>query len=367
MSDSRPEVFVLIGNGLSIEVNPELRLDRLTSSFLETHREDRDDLDRLLAEVQLSDVDPELDFEGIVAGLEATEEVVAAFMGLASRSRHPDLREAASLLQARGVPRLIRRLYYAYCAEILDAIGEGAKVGLPESVIAFANWLKELHKAHEAMGVFTLNYDVLIERLFLSEDFLSLKWDTTDFFSGLPERSDTISLAPGADPILGRLFYPEDPPPGRPIHLHHLHGCLTHFRRRSDGAVFKFTASDVRSAGVFQRLADAEDTDFEPAVILGSKKVAKSREWPFAFGFLQFEQAARRARTIVIAGYSFRDEAVNSRLRAAAEGVERRWIVINRKDGDAADEFIHEVDGLLHPARPEYLLGGFGGDLPSPT
>jgi hypothetical protein len=78
-------LVVLVGNGLSVAVLEKLHLARLTERFLGEHDEDRDDLDRLLAEVNLGDVDPERDFEGIVAGLESAEEVVTTFMGLASR------------------------------------------------------------------------------------------------------------------------------------------------------------------------------------------------------------------------------------------------------------------------------------------
>ncbi len=117
------ELVVLVGNGLSVAANPELALDRLTDLFLERHGEDRDDLDRLLAEVDLGDLDPSRDFEGIVAGLEAAEAVISAFMALAARSGHPDLKAAAELLRERGIPGLVRRLYFAYCAEILTATG----------------------------------------------------------------------------------------------------------------------------------------------------------------------------------------------------------------------------------------------------
>src|ERR1700674_1994185 len=71
-------LVVLIGNGLSIAVNPDLRLDVLTRKFLERHSADREDLDRLLAEVRLGGFDPETNFEAVVAGLESAEEVVAA-------------------------------------------------------------------------------------------------------------------------------------------------------------------------------------------------------------------------------------------------------------------------------------------------
>jgi hypothetical protein len=360
--DDRAEACVLVGNGLSIAVNPDLRLDRLTEQFLDRHEADRGDLESLIARIDMEGVEPAVDFEGVVAALEAAAEIVGAFAGLASRSANADLRDAAAILEERGITGLVRRLYFAYCAEILDSIGEGARVALPMEVVAFGEWLKRLQASHDRMGIFTLNYDVLLERMLVNEDQLGLSAATTDFFSGLPDRSERVALVPGLPEITGRLFYPEDPPPGRPIHLHHLHGCLTHFRRRSDGSVFKFSAGDVRDSFVYQQLAVAEDSNYEPAIILGSRKVSKSREWPFVFGFLQFEQSARRARTIVIAGYSFRDAAVNDRLAAAAQGAERRWIVINRKEGEAAREYISTVQATLAPASPEFVMSGFDPD-----
>lgn len=355
---------VLVGNGLSIAVNESLRLDRLTRDFLDRHAADREDLERLIAGVNLGPVVPTEDFEGLVGGLESAEEVIGAFMGLARRVAHPDLREAADLLERQGVPALVRRLYYAYCAEVLDAIGEHARGPLPEPGLAFGAWLKAMYQAHGRMGLFTLNYDVLLERMLVSDNLLGLRPELTDFFSGLEDRQEWIELVPRGDAALGRLFYPEDPV-DRPIALHHLHGCLTHFRKNEDGSIWKFDSSDVRSRGVYDYLMGAEAAEFAPSVILGSRKVDKSREWPFSFAFLSLEQEARAARTVVIAGYSFRDEAVNVRLAAAADSGERRWIVINRKeDPTEADEFRTLVSAKLRPVVPEFALDGFGGDLP---
>jgi len=359
-----PGVVVVVGNGLSIAANPELALERLTSQFLERHGSDRADLDRLLSEVNLHNVDPGADFEGIVAGLESAEEVISAFMALASRSDHPHLQAAAELLRREGVPGLVRRLYFAYCAEILQAIDEGTRIQPTDPVLQFGQLIRTLYLDHHEMAIFTLNYDLLLERLLISEDLLDLRNSLTDLFSGLPERSEVVELAPGAAAILARTFYPEDPAPGRPIHLHHLHGCLTHFKRESDGTVVKVDATSLRASDVYGMLASTESSDYSPSVILGSKKVSKSRDWPFSFAFLELERRALEARTIVVAGYSFRDEAVNTRLQAAARRGERRWIVLNRKSGDDAEAFKAQVNALLSPATPDYFLDGFDGALP---
>jgi hypothetical protein len=102
-------------------------------------------------------------------------------------------------------------------------------------------------------------------------------------------------------------------------------------------------------------------------VILGSRKIEKSQEWPFSYAFLALERDARAAATIVIAGYSFRDRAVNARLRNLASP-EKRWIVIDHRPtpGDAAD-FTASVHDVIGDVEVEFVLDGFGSALPDVT
>lgn len=290
--------------------------------------------------------------------------VVSAFMSLASRVDHADLQQAAQVLRDGGVPGVIRRLYYAYCAEVLQAIGQLTRGDLAAPVVAFGDWLKELYEAHGFASIFTLNYDLLLERMLIDDNVLGLRYRVTDFFSGLPERTFSLPLGDAGAGVQGRLFYPGDPPV-RNIHLHHLHGCLTHFRGSGTGNVYKVAASDVRDHDVFGRLAAAEASDYTPSVILGSRKIEKSQEWPFSYGFLSLERDARAAATIVIAGYSFRDRAVNARLRNLTTP-EKRWIVIDhRTTPAAATEFTGAVRDVVGDVEVEFVLDGFGGALPS--
>lgn len=356
-------LVVLLGNGVSVAANPDLSLAALTQSFLDAHADDRDALDRLLAEVDLGAVDPVRDFEGIVAGLESAEEVVRAFMQLAARVAHPDLQEAAAILRDRGVTSLVRRLYYAYCAEVLQAIGELTRGDLAPAVVTFGDWLKAMYLTHGSASIFTLNYDLLLERMLIDDNVLGLKYSVTDFFSGLPARMAALPLGINNAGIQGRLYYPADPP-ARPIHLHHLHGCLTHFRDVTTNGVYKIAASDLRDHDIFDRLAQAEETDFVPSIILGSRKVEKSREWPFSQAFLALEESARTAATVVIAGYSFRDSAVNARLRNLLFP-EKRWIIVNQKPDDAAAaDYTAHVREVVGDVEVEFVLDGVGGTLP---
>jgi hypothetical protein len=360
-----PGLILLVGNGLSIAVNESLRLETLTRDFLNARTpDDRHDLERLVAGTTSGD--PAENFESIVAALESAEEVVSSFMGLASRVAQPQLNEAADLLDEHGVPALIRRLYYAYCAEVLQAIGTLTRETLPGPLAHFGEWVRDAHLNHRRTSFFTLNYDLLLDRMLVADNVLNLRPALTDFFSGLPERRLDVQLVPGQPPTIGYMFYPEDPPPGRPIHLHHLHGCLTHLRDRR-GTVIKISAESARDLNVYEYLATAPDCPWTPSVILGSRKVEKSRDWPFAFAFLRLEQDIRAARTVVIAGYSFRDEAVNLRLETAST-VDRRWIVITRKSDDAArEQFKAKVKEVMPGADPEFVFDGFEADLPDVT
>jgi hypothetical protein len=150
----------------------------------------------------------------------------------------------------------------------------------------------------------------------------------------------------------------------RSIHLHHLHGCLTHFRDTATNSVYKIAAADLRDQSIFDGLAQAEETPYVPSVILGSKKMEKSREWPFSVAFRSLEERATDAATIVIAGYSFRDAAVNLRLRNLLVP-EKRWIVLDHQPDDvAAGSFTADVRAVIGDAEIELVFDGVGGSLP---
>jgi hypothetical protein len=126
----------------------------------------------------------------------------------------------------------------------------------------------------------------------------------------------------------------------------------------------KIAASDLRDHDIFGRLAQAEATQFVPSIILGSKKLEKSREWPCAVAFLALEESAKTASTVVIAGYSFRDIAVNARLRNLLVP-EKRWIVVDNKPTElAASVFKADVRAVIGDVEVEFVLDGVGGTLP---
>lgn len=359
---ARDGAVLLLGNGLSIAVNPELRLDRLTAAFLGHHEDDRELIERLVDGVNLGAVDAARDFEGIVAGLESAEEVITAFILLARKIKQPDVREAAAVLESHGVPAIVRRLYYAYCAEVLDAIGDLARAAeIPEEVMDFGRWVKAQHKSHGRLAIFTLNYDVLMERMLVGPDLLGLGRQTTDFFDG--RATERLVVAPDTDPVAARAFCPEAAPERRTVHLHHLHGCLTHLRG-PDGTIYKLRARDLREQQLYAKLAKAPTSDYVPSIVLGSKKTERVQAWPFRHAFAALEDEVAAARTVCIAGYSFRDEAVNERLRARLAGVER-LIVLDCKPDDAAwAEFRPQVETALGTSEIEWYRDGFGGGPP---
>jgi SIR2-like domain len=357
---ARDGAVLLLGNGLSIAVNENLRLDRLTATFLERRGDERELIERLAAGVSLGAVDPATDFEGIVAGIESAEEVIAAFIRLAHVAARPEFQEAAAVLESQGVPALVRRLYYEYCADVLDAIGESARVAdIPEPVMQFGKWVKAQHARHGRLSIFTLNYDVLMERMLIGSDLLDLREHTTDFFG--PPRT-AVEIAEGVGPIEGYAFHGQ--PSHRTVQLHHLHGCLTHLRA-PDGTIYKFSAGKLRRAQLYTKLADGARSDFVPSVILGSKKAERALEWPFSHAFGALEEEVAAARTVCIAGYSFRDEAVNERLRSRLAGVERLIVLDHAPDDARWEAFRPRVETALGTSDVEWYRDGFGGGPPA--
>lgn len=69
-------------------------------------------------------------------------------------------------------------------------------------------WLRDMYRAHDEMALFTLNYDVLLERILINEDLLGLRSALTDFFSGWESRMESVQLVPGGDELLGHYFLP---------------------------------------------------------------------------------------------------------------------------------------------------------------
>jgi hypothetical protein len=106
-----------------------------------------------------------------------------------------------------------------------------------------------------------------------------------------------------------------------------------------------------------------------PSVILGSKKAERALEWPFSHAFLALEQEIARARTVCIAGYSFRDEAVNDRLCPKLAGVERLIVYDYAPDDRAWRAFRRRVRAALRPAGRtptiEWYRDGFAGGPPA--
>lgn len=358
----RPGFLVLTGNGLSIAHNPDLQLSKLTEQFLSLHREEAG-LKSLMREMGIEPEKASHDFEIVIGAIEAAEGVIEALMELAAESPLQVLHDAADVLRKNDVPLVLRHLYYSYCAQVLAAIGELSRSAISKPVLGFGEWVKQMHKAHFVTSVFTLNYDVLVERMFVADDLLGLKGVLTDCFSGIADRRREIELVPGTGKVACGLFFPYDAP-NRSIYLHHLHGCLTHFEDRQTGEVLKVDSADVRKSGVFEFLAK-QPGRFVPAIILGSRKVEKSTRKPFEFAFESLREALRSANVICIAGYSFRDIAVNELLKAAAEArSDRRWIVIDKRSGDA-DEFRAKVEEVLPITSIEWYLNGFEEPLPT--
>ena len=358
-----PGLVVLAGNGLSIAHNPDLRLSVLTEQFLQAHASEGG-LQRLLKEMGIEDKAASGDFEVVFGAVEAAEGVIQALMDLAAESPLSALQEAARVLRENDVSSVLRHLYYSYCAQILASIGDLARTEISKPVLAFGDWIKQMHARYRQTSIFTLNYDVLVERMLLSEDMLGLAASLTDCFSGIPDRRRQIELVPGADVVDCGLFFPYEPPRHRSIYLHHLHGCLTHFQDRQTGEVFKVDSTAVRTLGVFEYLAK-NPGPFVPAIILGSRKVEKSTRWPFEFAFESLREAMRSAHVVCISGYSFRDAAVNERLTTAAEQNKpgERWIVIDRQR-DKAEDFRARVEAVLPGIGIEWYLDGFEGALP---
>ncbi|HEU4656733.1 MAG TPA: SIR2 family protein [Capillimicrobium sp.] len=348
-----PSFVALVGNGLSVAANPELALDRLTRRLVAGNEE----LRRLVESTTTTDA--ATDFEIVIGHIEAR--LAEAEHVAVSLIAEEGLHTARALAFKSTAEALWGGLYLDYCGQVLNAICDLTTGALPRRVVAFGTWLRRMHRIHGQTAIYTLNYDVLLERLLF--DGRGLKGEVSDLFSGLRDREEWVHPYPGCPPLLARPFDPVSAPP-RAVRFHHLHGCVTYLEAVGTDDVLKLTHKAIREHNVFGEMKQLDTPRYRPCVILGSGKAERAAEYPFVHGFRALAEDAQSVSTLVIAGYSFRDEPVNVLLREAAQHAERVIVIDRREDPLDRARFQRDVSNLLSREILEWHLDGITGNIP---
>lgn len=313
-SKLRPNLAVLVGNGLSVAFNPELALDAITAEVMRRLGADAGDDGDVVAAMQ------EIASRAVGEGqstAENFEKLVGAF-GYESRTLDylhrlatlespsnqelrdsiANVRDFATRVSDRGISHVLEVIL-----ERSRATGERA-----ERLEALIRAM--LHDFRGTVTVANLNYDTLLLATLMSKcdgEFA----DMAD--GGCTER---IEVAPGRFTDVPTLRTKLNFPASRRIHLVPLHGSLTYW---TDGTGhWKLRVEEIRKLRMFASVRDGQSA-LRPAVVLATSrdKASHVEEAPFALAYSACSRSLEVSNHWLIIGYSFRDEPVNATLAEA--------------------------------------------------
>ena len=313
---SEGNLTVLVGNGMTIALNSDLTLKKITEgAFSAIQSDSGDDVARVMQALAErvnfgGGGGADSDFEELVGafGFEARNlgllgEIADNLDGVSDKSLAAAIaqtRKFSNEVQLRGISHVLE--YIDNHAKLEDnALGELRKIlqelvdSFPTGNITFAN----------------LNYDtILMQGLFPYNKELA---DMAD--GSQPQEIDLFGTGPlPAHSMRVGVNFPRE----RRLRLVHLHGSLTFWECDKEAGPVKVRRSDVSQAQPWGALR-AGATNVRPCVVLAKPedKPEIIKEPPYDLAYEVFEDAMGSSDGCVVIGYSFRDDSVNRRIRSA--------------------------------------------------
>ena len=203
------------------------------------------------------------------------------------------LNESLGRLAGAGVPRRKGGPLAALRSNLTEALLQ--EVWLPCDRGHMADYLKPLLEGSTPESptiIATLNYDNTVEH---AAQRSGLEW--------------SYGLVPGLRSVLEALVAQR-----KPVMLLKLHGSANWRLHRLGSGQHDDVVAD-NDVEVSSMDATAWSHGGEPALIFGDRQKL-SADYPFFDMFLAFRDALQKARSVLVIGYSFRDDHVNSALRA---------------------------------------------------
>lgn len=310
MGDRR--LAALVGNGLSIAVNPDLTLARITTEVrarikADTGDDAADAMSAIADRTSPHGTPSDADFEVLVGAFGAERRnldllptmVEAIGQGGKKKLRRSIERAArfASRVQDRGI------------SHVLEVIADRSRAGADSQPLR--DLLAEVIDRFDHVCFGNLNYDTLLLTALLHICDTGTLADIAD-----GRHSSRVAFSDERK-VEGRSLRTsaKDFPDDRPVQLLHLHGSLTYWCEHDEHTKVPHRELD---GTVWQAVRD-QSTTARPDVILTNQrdKAAAVESAPFALAYDMFGAALREAARWLIIGYSFRDIPVNNALQAA--------------------------------------------------
>lgn len=380
MSTKR-SLAVIAGNGLSMAYTDELDLGQITEDLVErlktinssSHGDDMEETSDKDVAAAIAGIakkfqyeneienDPTNDFEQLVGAFESQAITLEGLEDLVDMLPQEDDHLGEAISKTTEFAQRIREVATRI---VLKTIFKRTDTTLPstERMKPLFRSMKENFGGLISFG--NLNYDhhVLATLMSLGYKFC----DLSDGRAGhTHDQKFYLPLRDGKRRFLGAYPFTDlrdscDFPNVRthPIRLLHLHGSLTYWRRKTDGALFRIDLDVVRKNWFFNERGSIFDK-WTPAVVLANTR-EKSRqitEKPFSLGYEAMESGLNDADHWLIVGYSFRDKAVNAMIQRSFADAENMPLVLVSTWGDDLDEeFLRATIAGDHEDRDEGWL-----------
>lgn len=318
------EVVVVVGNGTSLVYTPHLAGPALAAEIATALPPSIVSQLRAVADAARPDGvphSPDDDFEHLLGPLDR----IASTLLPLSELTHLSVEEIVAVTVTYGV---LYRLYRQGVGIALDVIARRSVATAGEALDnygRFVTWALGLLPAGERglIRFFNVCYDGLLDGRILAHG-PAAGFTVSDQARGYPEEL----LNPAGDPVwclpLRAPTEPEYVVGGRAAVIYHPHGSLGWVRDPATGAVYKAPLPALRGeltpggGRTFYRAYAERGTTMEPVVVLTDRKTAEVSREPFFTAYAQLAAALATADAVVVAGYAFRDEPLNTVLAAGS-------------------------------------------------
>lgn len=314
------KIAVLTGNGLSIALNSVFSIPNITEEFFKRLRPEH----RAFVESHMTNGTDESNFEECIATIETFYDALHNHVDFLRKDVHGSTFANASSLNVNEIMKheeAIRETIHLFMALIQEIVDGNVKTHLIKSKLpGFVQWLLSIIRGGNDVDLFTLNYDLLLEKILLDHV------GTENFMEYFDRGGGWHLLNPDVPRI---WFNPEKAIKKKAVcrtKLYHLHGSLSSFKDLKKQKTFKVTTEVIRKYHVYNRISELK---IVPSIITGGRKSDKIQEMPFAYYFDAFTKKMgdedHLCDELYIIGYGFGDEhinrAISERLKIAHRSI----------------------------------------------
>jgi hypothetical protein len=313
-SGGKVNAAVLVGNGLSVAVNPELNLRTITQELVDRIGDataDGSDVVAAMKEIAEralpSGASSDGDFEILVGAFGAESRTLSYLHELASLVSPQDEELRSAIKQVSEFAKQVRDEGLSHVLEVIFERSQGWSEGTPK-LHEFVEAITTAFDGKIAVG--NLNYDTLLLSALLTKLDRS---ELADMGHGYKKCTITADDRKITVPVLRASA--SDFPINR-VRLLHLHGSLTYW---SDMERTVFAKVDTAHLSEFDQWGAIRErrTNVRPVVVLANQRDKSEHvtQFPFSVAYEAFEEGLKASSHWLVVGYSFRDVCVNDMLR----------------------------------------------------